>query len=140
MISIHGDAVFISAQIFLTTADEPYGTHTQNRHASWSRRRPNRGERMQARSVAGIPGLLVTAFSVLLNGCGGLPSAPRDREASTFDAVGTIDTAIVSVVPFEAVVQNLQPNFELKPEEALAQAIAVTSTADSQIDRSLKAT
>lgn len=59
----------------------------------------------------------------------------EDRNPSHYGEVGSIRAAVISVVPFELIARGLQPRFELKDEEALDKAIAVTRQSQMQVDR-----
>lgn len=66
-------------------------------------------------------------------------SAPRQTTFKTQEEAGTVQVAVQSVAPFEDYISTLEPKFNLKPEDALAQALAQTQAEDSQIVRQFMA-
>lgn len=80
-----------------------------------------------ARSVAAL------AASAALAGCTHYAPLPLRHTVSTFDQVGSIHVAVVSTVPFEALASKLGPGFEIKPNEALAEALAQTQATQTQV-------
>lgn len=58
----------------------------------------------------------------------------------TQEEVGSVQVAVQSVAPFEDYISSLEPQFELKAQDALAQAIAQTQTQDTQLVNQFLAT
>lgn len=58
----------------------------------------------------------------------------------TQEEVGTVQVAVQSVAPFEDYISSLEPQFELKAQDAFAQAIAQTQTQDTQLVNQFLAT
>jgi len=82
---------------------------------------------------------LAVTLSVLLVSCSSsmLPSGPRLR---TQEDVGTVQVGVQSVSPFEDYISSLEPQFELKPQDAFDRAIAQTQVEDSALVNQFLAT
>lgn len=79
-------------------------------------------------------GLGMVSSAVLLSACMGTRLQLEERKAESFDEVGSVHTAVVSVVPFELMQSKLEPGFELKGDDAFKKALAVTSRTRSSAD------
>lgn len=75
------------------------------------------------------------ALTSLLLGCGyGQRLQMEERNPDSYENVGSVHTAVVSVVPFELIARDLQPDFTLTGDKALEKAVAVTGSSQSRAD------
>lgn len=88
--------------------------------------------RLLARTLSGL------ATALALTSCSFFSNEPI--KLRTQEEVGSVQVAVQSVAPFEDYISSLEPQFELKAQDAFAQAIAQTQTQDTQLVNQFMAT
>ncbi len=68
--------------------------------------------------------LLITLTTTLLPACG--------STKTTFDEVGTVNVAAISVTPWHKIVSKLSPNFKITGEQALQQVRAISQASNQK--------
>lgn len=80
------------------------------------------------------PTALITGLAVLSASCSHYKPPPL-RTANSFDEVGDVQVALVSVTPFEAMVAKLSPDFDIKGKAAYDDALQTTRATQSTVSR-----
>src|SRR5438445_6859074 len=83
-------------------------------------------------SISRGSGIFAAVASLFLSSCS-LFSGSNQSRFRTQEDVGTVQVGVQSVAPFEDYISSLEPQFELKPQEALDRAIAQTQVEESAL-------